>query len=235
MSVPAATSDEVVPVRIERPSPSSRKIIGEIVAPVPLSDVWSILTDYDRLAMHVPNLKESRVTARGSQGQAGDGQYQCRLFQRGAQKIVGFEFGASVTMDMKESIVSNTERRISFTCADSFFFKLFDGDWIVKERTNAETGEVETQLIYEVLVGPRGPVPVAALEWRIREDVPTNLRAVKLAAGKRKKEQNPVGFKSKLSQLRSENFVAARSMLKQSMRSRVKWQKDETMAAYLNE
>jgi len=33
-----------------------------------------------------------------------------------------------------------------------------------------------------VLVKPKGPVPVAALEWRIREDVPTNLRAVKRAA-----------------------------------------------------
>merc|ERR1711862_991723 len=29
---------------------------------------------------------------------------------------------------------------------------------------------------------PKGPVPVVALEWRIREDVPTNLRAVKKAA-----------------------------------------------------
>jgi len=27
-----------------------------------------------------------------------------------------------------------------------------------------------------VTVKPKGPVPVAAIEWRIREDVPTNLR-----------------------------------------------------------
>lgn len=32
------------------------------------------------------------------------------------------------------------------------------------------------------LTRPKGPVPVGALEWRIREDVPTNLRAVKLAS-----------------------------------------------------
>merc|ERR1712157_412693 len=31
-------------------------------------------------------------------------------------------------------------------------------------------------------VRPKGPVPVAALEWRIREDIPNNLRAVKKAA-----------------------------------------------------
>ena len=37
-------------------------------------------------------------------------------------------------------------------------------------------------LTYDVLVRPKGPVPVFALEWRIREDVPTNLVAVKAAA-----------------------------------------------------
>jgi hypothetical protein len=40
----------------------------------------------------------------------------------------------------------------------------------------------ETTVSYTVKVRPKGPVPVAALEWRIREDVPTNLRAVMKAA-----------------------------------------------------
>jgi hypothetical protein len=31
-------------------------------------------------------------------------------------------------------------------------------------------------------ITPKGLVPVPALEWRIREDVPVNLRAVKAAA-----------------------------------------------------
>ncbi len=40
----------------------------------------------------------------------------------------------------------------------------------------------KTLLTYSVFVRPKGPVPVIALEWRIREDVPRNLLAVKLAA-----------------------------------------------------
>ena len=32
---------------------------------------------------------------------------------------------------------------------------------------------------YTVGVRPCGPVPIQVLEWRIREDVPTNLRVVK--------------------------------------------------------
>lgn len=170
----------------------------------PLMDVWAILTDYDNLSTHVPNLVASKRIKSGN-GQNGDGSYECRLYQRGAQKIVGFEFGADVTMDMREEIVVEgrkggitsshgyemnaphsselfpEERRIHFKCVDSQFFSEFDGTWSVSQAHNAFSG-VETTVSYCVEVRPKGPVPVAALEWRIREDVPTNLRAVKRAA-----------------------------------------------------
>ena len=67
-------SCELVAVRIERTSPNSRKIAGEITVDTPIADVWAILTDYDRLAVHVPNLVESNVLARLSDGEQGDDQ-----------------------------------------------------------------------------------------------------------------------------------------------------------------
>lgn len=194
-----ADSCELVAVRIERTSPNSRRIFGEIVAETALQDVWTILTDYNRLATHVPNLVESRVTRVATPNdRPGSGTYRCRLFQKGAQKIVGFEFGASVTMDMVESILapaasSSPSRKIGFTCADSFFFSEFDGEWLATEQQNPVTGATETLLSYTVDVRPKGPVPVAALEWRIREDVPTNLRAVKAAALLRSANVNDYG------------------------------------------
>ena len=204
---------ELVAVRIEKTSSNSRRIAGEIVVDASLTDVWAILTDYDNLSTHVPNLVASKRISSANTGNAGDGSYQCRLYQRGAQKIVGFEFGADVTMDMTESIVvagkagpitksheldaqlnaspvSSSgmfpeERRINFKCVDSQFFSAFDGTWrVVQMPDNPFTGEAETTVSYTVDVRPKGPVPVAALEWRIREDVPTNLRAVKRAAMK---------------------------------------------------
>ena len=75
-------SCELVAVRIERPSSNSRKIFGEITVPASLDDVWAVLTDYDRLAVHVPNLVESKIVQRPTTGQQGDGTYRCRLFQR---------------------------------------------------------------------------------------------------------------------------------------------------------
>ncbi|VEU35586.1 unnamed protein product [Pseudo-nitzschia multistriata] len=185
-------SCELVAVRIERPTSNSRKIAGELSIPgVTVEDAWSILTDYNRLSIHVPNLKESRIVREypsiafsGGQSEPGDGSYKCQLYQVGAQKIIGFDFSASVTMDMTEEFLSastSNARKIFFKCADSQFFSTFDGAWTVQEQRNSVTGEKEVLCSYDVLVKPKGPVPVAALEWRIREDVPTNLRAVKAA------------------------------------------------------
>jgi len=188
-----ADSCELVAVRIEKPSANSRRILGDITVDLPIEDVWAILTDYNRLAVHVPNLMESKIVGRQSRnGEQGDGQYTCRLFQKGAQKIVGFDFSASVTMDMKESILAGGQqnedevwtpqaRKIAFKCVESQFFSEFDGEWKVVEEQSVD-GQPSTTLSYTVDVRPKGPVPVAALEWRIREDVPSNLRAVKRAA-----------------------------------------------------
>jgi len=187
-------SCELVAIRIEKTSGNSRRIAGDIIIPRPIDDVWAILTDYDNLSVHVPNLVESKRVSpslgsnsnSNPNGRQGDGTYQCTLYQKGAQKIVGFEFGASVTMDMTEEITSRNqedEKRILFKCVDSQFFSVFDGEWKVSSTIDPENPTKLASLVeYVVDVRPRGPVPVQALEWRIREDVPTNLRAVKAAS-----------------------------------------------------
>jgi hypothetical protein len=229
-------SCELVAVRIEKTSANSRRIAGEISVPATIDEVWSILTDYDRLSIHVPNLMESKILQRQSQGRNGDGTFQCRLFQKGAQKIIGFDFSASVTMDMTEQILTAADkvsktgsplpqgRKIGFKCVDSQFFSNFDGDWVVKEQIGPN-GEVETVCAYSVDVRPKGPVPVAALEWRIREDVPTNLRAVKAAAILL---SNPKSINTPaLAKAYAEKNGA---LLVSSM---MDWDRDETMAKYL--
>mmetsp|Transcript_5953 Transcript_5953/g.8931 ORF Transcript_5953/g.8931 Transcript_5953/m.8931 type:complete len:405 (+) Transcript_5953:228-1442(+) len=198
-------NDDLLGVKIERTSPNSRRIAGEIIVSKSIEDVWAILTDYDNLAIHVPNLVESRRIGSNLSNTGafqGDGKYKCKLYQKGAQKIIGFEFGASVTMEMTENIrMSNVvtprvlklgkekdvnageQRRIYFKCVDSQFFSEFDGEWKVSWTTDPDDAfELATKVEYVVDVRPKGPVPVQALEWRIREDVPTNLRAVKAAS-----------------------------------------------------
>jgi hypothetical protein len=48
-------------------------------------------------------------------------------------------------------------------------------------------GKGGTRMSFSVDITPRGPVPVLPLEWRIREDVPANLRGLKAAAEARRR------------------------------------------------
>lgn len=213
--------------------------------------MWAILTDYDNLSTHVPNLVESRrVRGYNGKGTQGDGEYTCRLYQKGAQKIVGFQFGADVTMNMVESVVESSNgvaKKIMFECVDSLFFSEFDGEW--KVTSSMINGKEITIVNYVVDVRPKGPVPVAALEWRIREDVPSNLKAVKNAAMSRGNKTIPVPRQ----QLELGNTLmdkpsinAARIAMKVgdrrlrdlgqfvgNVRQKSKWRDDETLAAYL--
>lgn len=72
-------------------------------------------------------------------------------------------------------------------------------------------------------------MPVGALEWRIREDVPTNLRAVKVASEKLpwECEQDPNVLEA-----------LAASRREQAARMTVaprEWMEDETLGAYIGE
>mmetsp|Transcript_28005 Transcript_28005/g.67492 ORF Transcript_28005/g.67492 Transcript_28005/m.67492 type:complete len:425 (+) Transcript_28005:396-1670(+) len=173
---------EGVLVGIERTSPNSRRISGELIMDIPIDAIWEILTDYNNLSAHVPNLVESRVINNGRRI-VGD---RPRVYQKGAQRIFGFEFGADVTMDMTESIHHDGQQNsnaatkmcsVDFKCVDSQFFSQFDGSWILEEYSNSKT-----MVRYIVDVRPKGPVPVYALEWRIQEDVPVNILAVSNSA-----------------------------------------------------
>jgi hypothetical protein len=120
-----------------------------------------------------------------------------RIFQEGAQKIIGFDFRASLTMDMTADSDDDKRaikgKKLFFTLAESSMFSVFDGSWSVRVHsrskqidpvTNEPVHRYKTILTYSVVVQPKGPVPVIALEWRIKEDVPINLLAMKVASEK---------------------------------------------------
>jgi len=95
-------------------------------------------------------------------------------------------------MDMRELIdeAQSSVRQVKFTLVESAMFASFDGEWRVQpySRQRVRTAEsryayaYKTKLIYKVDITPRGLVPIPAIEWRITEDVPSNLQGVKQAA-----------------------------------------------------
>ncbi len=156
-----------IEVLIERPTMNSRKISASCIVEKPLADVWSILTDYDNLATHVPNLVESRVLpGYGSplgeelalfQAQSSQRPQQvprsCRLYQEGAQKIIGFDFSASVVMDMQEILEAPgsrlPKRAISFKLVQSRFFSEFDGQWTAQVYSRRKVPGTDDEYVYK--------------------------------------------------------------------------------------
>lgn len=110
---------------------NSRSISASCIVAAPPECVWAILTDYDNLSTHVPNLVVSERRPHPTGG--------IRLFQEGAQKIVGFDFRASLEMDMQEISDDGPKRpsRIDFTLVDSAMFAAFDGSWCAPRPARA--------------------------------------------------------------------------------------------------
>ena len=118
-----------------------------------------LLADYDNLATHVPNLVESTRRPHPKDG--------VRLFQEGAQKIVGFDFRASLTMDMVEVVERGAQRptQLTFSLVESAMFASFDGEWQVRpysrrrSRDDPTRFDFRTRLTYVVNITPRELLP----------------------------------------------------------------------------
>jgi Polyketide cyclase / dehydrase and lipid transport len=155
-------------VEIQRPAFNKRVVTSDLIIHAPINVVWDVLSDYERLDEYIPNLAMSRRLPHPHPSGV-------RLEQCGVQSILGFEFRASVVLDMAEvNRESLHSRCINFDLVKSRDFREFSGHW----RMEA-VPEFKTALFYSVAVVPKGLVPVKAIEWRISEDVPQNMDAVK--------------------------------------------------------
>jgi hypothetical protein len=155
-------------VEIQRPAFNKRVVTSDLIIHAPIDVVWDVLSDYERLDEYIPNLAMSRRLPHPHPS-------GIRLEQCGVQSILGFEFRASVVMDMAEvNRESSHCRCINFELVKSGDFRDFSGHWRMEALP-----EFKTALFYSVSIVPKGLVPVKAIEWRISEDVPQNMEAVK--------------------------------------------------------
>lgn len=197
LSQPRDVASDGVAISIERPAKNVRTITGSCVVDSSMEDVWAVLTDYDRLAERVPNLVQShRVPHPDPEG--------IRLYQEGAKRVIGFDFHASLIMDMTEWRQPGPESYmvVGFNLVESQMFRDFHGHWRLRDcERQPQEGDTEaaellsaglycTEMQYRATVQPRGMVPVSALEWHIRQEVPANMLALKAAAEQRRAEMH---------------------------------------------
>ncbi|WP_320668042.1 SRPBCC family protein [Prochlorococcus sp. MIT 1307] len=155
---------------MERLPNGTRRLAALLRTPISIDSIWNILTDYDNLSNHIPNLVSSKVISRDAN--------RVHLAQVGAQKLMGLRFSAQVQLEL----IENRDLGVLSFHLIKGDFRRFEGLWKMKQLKENNG----TCLLYELTVQGCLGMPVALIEQRLRGDLKTNLLAVEQAALKRK-------------------------------------------------
>ncbi len=145
-----------------------RRLAAQLRTPIDFQSIWSVLTDYDQLSNHIPNLASSSLISREGN--------LVHLRQVGSQKFLGFNFSAEVHLELLEDL---PEGLLQFHLLKGDF-RRFEGSWMLSSLPNG----IGTCLLYQLVVQGCIGMPVALIEKRLRQDLKANLEAVELAASK---------------------------------------------------
>lgn len=162
--IDAVASAEEVEVRTEELAHRQRQITARIQIYHPVEQVWQVLTAYDTLADFIPNLAVSRRLAHPNGG--------IRLEQVGTQRLLRFNFSARVVLDLEEKF----PYEIQFDMVEGDL-KAYSGKWLLEPEFSCTSPG--TNLCYIVRVLPKRTMPVAIVERRLRQDLRTNLLAIR--------------------------------------------------------
>ncbi|XP_057427991.1 uncharacterized protein LOC130721245 isoform X2 [Lotus japonicus] len=181
----ATLTEDGVCIEVTKLEKNSRRIESRISIDASLDAVWSILTDYERLADFIPGLAVSQLLQKGHNF--------ARLLQIGEQNLAfGIKFNAKGVVDCYEkeleTLPSGMKRDIEFKMIEGDF-QLFEGKWSILQfnsRSCEETQvqEVNTTLSYIVDVKPKLWLPVRLIEGRLCDEIKKNLVSVRGEAQK---------------------------------------------------
>ncbi len=163
---PKPISGQTIQQTMERLPRGARRLAAQLRTPIHQDRLWSVLTDYDRLSLFIPNLSISKVLERKDN--------RVRLRQVGIQQFIGLRFSAEVEIELVENREGGL-LRFNLIKGD---FRRFEGSWTMKALPNGEG----TCLIYELTVQGCIGMPVSLIEQRLRHDLSVNLLAVEKAA-----------------------------------------------------
>ncbi len=147
---------------MEKLSGGTRRLAAQLTTSASFDSLWSVLTDYDRLNLYIPNLLSSKkIFQKGN---------NVHLKQVGAQDFLGMKFSAEVTIDLFEDKELGL---LKFNLIKGDFRK-FEGSWKIHNIKNTSTNS----LIYDLTVQGCQWMPIGMIEKRLKKDLSENLIAV---------------------------------------------------------
>ncbi len=140
----------------------TRRLAAQLTTSATFDSLWSVLTDYDRLNLYIPNLLSSKKIYQRNNN--------VHLKQVGAQDFLGMKFSAEVTIDLFEEKELGL---LKFTLIKGDFRK-FEGSWKIQKIKET----FKNSLIYELTVQGFQWMPIGMIEKRLKKDLSENLLAV---------------------------------------------------------
>ena len=151
---------------MEKLSDGARRLAAQLTTTASFSSLWSVLTDYDRLNLFIPNLLSSKKIFRN--------ETNLHVRQVGSQDFLGLKFSAEVLLDLYEE---KDNGLIKFNLIKGDFRK-FEGYWKIHSIANSG----QNSLIYDLTVKGCQWMPIGMIEKRLKRDLSDNLIAVERRA-----------------------------------------------------
>ena len=151
---------------MEKLSDGSRRLAAQLTTTASFNSLWSVLTDYDRLNLFIPNLLSSKKLFRKESN--------LHVKQVGSQDFLGLKFSAEVLLDLYEE---KNNGLIKFNLIKGDFRK-FEGYWKIQSIGNSD----KNSLIYDLTVKGCQWMPIGMIEKRLKRDLSDNLIAVERQA-----------------------------------------------------
>ena len=147
---------------MEKLSDGARRLAAQLTTTASFNSLWSVLTDYDRLNLFIPNLLSSKILY------ANNNNFHIR--QVGSQDFLGLKFSAEVVLDLYE------EKDLGLIKFDLIKgdFRRFEGIWKIQSIKNTK----KNSLIYDLTVKGCQWMPIGMIEKRLKRDLSENLIAV---------------------------------------------------------
>jgi len=151
---------------MEKLSGGARRLAAQLTTTASFNSLWSVLTDYDRLNLFIPNLLSSKKIFSKKNN--------FHVRQVGSQDFLGLKFSAEVLLDLYEE---KDNGLIKFNLIKGDFRK-FEGYWKIQSIGNSG----KNSLIYDLTVKGCQWMPIGMIEKRLKSDLSDNLIAVERQA-----------------------------------------------------
>ena len=133
---------------MEKLSGGTRRLAAQLTTYASFESLWSVLTDYDRLNLYIPNLLSSKKIFQKENN--------VHLKQVGAQDFLGMKFSAEVTINLFEE---KDLGLLKFNLIKGDFRK-FEGSWKIQSIRNTS----KNSLIYDLTVQGCQWMPIGMIE-----------------------------------------------------------------------